>query len=183
MEIFQDLTETQVSSREIFPGKVMHVFEDTVRLPNGALSTREYMRHIGAVCILPLLADGTVLMERQYRYAVGRVLLEIPAGKLDSTHEDHLLAAQRELREETGATAKTWTSLGTFVPACAYSSEAIEMFLAEDLTFGDRELDQDEFLNVERIPLKDLVDQVMAGSIPDAKTQIAILKADKLKRG
>ena len=178
-----ELRETQLSSREIFDGRILHVFEDTVRLPNGAAASREYLRHIGAVCVIPVLEDGSVLVERQYRYLVAQVLTEIPAGKLDTKDEDHLLAAQRELREETGATAERWTSLGLFYPACAYSDEAIEMYLAQGLHFGERHLDADEFLNVARVPLTELVEEVMAGRIPDAKTQIAILKADRLLNG
>lgn len=178
-----ELRETQLSSREIFDGRILHVFEDTVRLPNGAAASREYLRHIGAVCVIPVLEDGSVLVERQYRYPVAQVLTEIPAGKLDTKDEDHLLAAQRELREETGVTAERWTSLGLFYPACAYSDEAIEMYLAQGLHFGERHLDADEFLNVARVPLTELVEEVMAGRIPDAKTQIAILKADRLLNG
>ena len=178
-----ELRETQLSSREIFDGRILHVFEDTVRLPNGAAASREYLRHIGAVCVIPVLEDGSVLVERQYRYPVAQVLTEIPAGKLDTKDEDHLLAAQRELREETGATAARWPSLGLFYPACAYSDEAIEMYLAQGLHFGERHLDADEFLNVARVPLTELVEEVMAGRIPDAKTQIAILKADRLLNG
>ena len=178
-----ELRETQLSSREIFDGRILHVFEDTVRLPNGAAASREYLRHIGAVCVIPVLEDGSVLVERQYRYPVAQVLTEIPAGKLDAKDEDHLLAAQRELREETGATAERWTSLGLFYPACAYSDEAIEMYLAQGLHFGERHLDADEFLNVARVPLTELLEEVMAGRIPDAKTQIAILKADRLLNG
>ena len=178
-----ELRETQLSSKGIFDGRILHVFEDTVRLPNGAAASREYLRHIGAVCVIPVLEDGSVLVERQYRYPVAQVLTEIPAGKLDAKDEDHLLAAQRELREETGATAERWTSLGVFYPACAYSDEAIEMYLAQGLHFGERHLDADEFLNVARVPLTELVEDVMAGRIPDAKTQIAILKADRLLNG
>lgn len=171
------LTERQLDSREIFDGRILHVFEDTVSLPNGKRASREYLRHIGAVCVIPVLENGDVLIERQYRYPVGRVLTEIPAGKLDCKDEDHLLAAKRELREETGVVANEWTSLGVFYPACAYSDEAIEMFLAADIHFTARELDEDEFLNVSRVPLETLYAEVMAGNIPDAKTQIAILKA------
>ena len=103
-----ELRETQLSSREIFDGRILHVFEDTVRLPNGAAASREYLRHIGAVCVIPVLEDGSVLVERQYRYPVAQVLTEIPAGKLDAKDEDHLLAAQRELREETGLPVTLW---------------------------------------------------------------------------
>ncbi|MBQ1264490.1 MAG: NUDIX hydrolase [Oscillospiraceae bacterium] len=182
MENFEQLKETQLSSREIFNGRIMHVFEDTVRLPNGEAASREYMRHVGAVCVIPVFENGDVIMEQQYRYPVGEVITEIPAGKLESKAEDHLLAAQRELREETGCTAKQWTSLGVFYPACAYSDEAIEMFLARDLSMGEQALDEDEFLHVTRIPLTQLLSKVMAGEIPDAKTQIAVLKAAHILR-
>lgn len=180
MSELDELREEQTASREIFDGKILHVFEDTVRLPDGQSASREYLRHIGAVCVIPVLDDGSVLIERQYRYPVGEVLTEIPAGKLDRKDEDHLLAAQRELREETGASADEWTSLGVFYPACAYSDEAIEMYLARGIRFGERHLDKDEFLNVGRAPLTQLVEEVMAGKIPDAKTQIAILKAARI---
>lgn len=179
MEKFENLQEVCVSSRSVFEGRIMHVMEDAVRLPNGEITTREYMRHVGAVCIVPLSDDGCVLMERQFRYALGRVVTEIPAGKLDSKQEDRLAAAKRELREETGAEAESWVSLGLFHPACAYSDETIEMFLARGLSFGAQKLDADEFLNVEKIPLDALVDAVMDGSITDAKTQTAILKTKR----
>lgn len=178
----QELCERQLTSKEIFDGRILHVYDDTVSLPNGKSASREYLRHIGAVCIIPLLHNGDVLVERQYRYPVGQVLTEIPAGKLDSRDEDHLLAAQRELREETGAVAGSWQSLGVFYPACAYSDEAIEMFLARDITFTAGEPDEDEFLNVVRMPLQALYEDVMAGNIPDAKTQIAVLKAYLLQQ-
>ena len=116
-------------------------------------------------------------MERQYRYPVGRVLTEIPAGKLDSKQEDHESAARRELREETGCIADELVDLGVFYPAPAYSDEAIRMFLARGLHMGAQDLDPDEFLNVEYVPLEDLVRQVLAGEIPDVKTQSAVLRA------
>ena len=173
----QELTERQLLSKEIFDGRILHVFEDTVSLPDGKSASREYLRHIGAVCIVPVLENGDVLVERQYRYPIDEVVLEIPAGKLDSKSEDHEAAARRELEEETGYHAETLIPLGKFYPACAYSDETIWMYLAKGLHRGDRHLDEDEFLDVELIPLKDLVQQVLAGQIPDAKTQIAILKA------
>lgn len=175
-----ELVEKRLQSREIFDGRILHVFEDTIRLPNGESASREYLRHIGAVCILPLLENGDVLVERQYRYPVAQVLTEIPAGKLDSRDEDHFLAAQRELREETGAVAQRWQSLGVFYPACAYSDEAIEMFLARDIHFTQRCPDADEFLNVQRVPLQTLYEAVMRGEIADAKTQLAILKVHSM---
>ena len=176
----QDLTETRLSRREIFSGKVLHVVEDTVRLPNGETATREICLHVGAVCVLPLLPDGQVLMERQFRYAHGRVFLEIPAGKLNFAGEDPLEAAKRELREETGAVAGKYTCLGGLDTSPALIDEKITMYLAEDLTFGERALDDDEFLEVERVPLDTLFDMVMRGEIRDAKTQIAVLKVREI---
>ena len=173
----ESLRENQVSSELIFDGKILHLYHDQVSLPNGEGASRELVRHVGAVCVLPITDDGCAVMERQYRYPVDRVLLEIPAGKLDSKAEDHEAAARRELEEETGYRAETLIPLGLFYPACAYSDEAIWMYLAKGLTRGERHLDEDEFLDVELIPLRELVRAVMAGEVPDAKTQIAILKA------
>ena len=178
-----ELRETQLSSREIFDGRILHVFEDTVRLPNGAAASREYLRHIGAVCVIPVLEDGSVLVERQYRYPVDRVITEIPAGKLNDKQEDPLLAAQRELREETGLTASHWESLGIFYPAPAYSDETIHMFLAKGLHLGAQQLDADEFLEVTSVPLADLAEQILRGEIPDLKTQAAVLRAYLMERG
>ena len=176
MEDFKNLQETQLSSQPIFDGDVLHIFKDTIRLPNGKQATREYTVHHGAVCILPLLENGDVLLERQFRYAMGEVLTEIPAGKLDYIGEDPWEAALRELREETGAVASELIPLGPFYPTCAYSTEVIQMFLARGLSFGERELDEDEFLNVFRLPLRELVEKVLNGEIPDAKTQAAALR-------
>ena len=171
-----DLIERQLDSTLIFDGRILHVYDDTVSLPNGHTASRELIRHVGAVCVLPLTDDGNVIVERQYRYPVGRVLTEIPAGKLDSKQEDHESAARRELREETGCIADELVDLGVFYPAPAYSDEAIRMFLARGLHMGAQDLDPDEFLNVEYVPLEDLVRQVLAGEIPDVKTQSAVLR-------
>ena len=148
-----ELEEKTVSSRLIFDGKVVHLYKDTVRLPDGAESVREYVKHIGAVCILPLTDDGEVILERQYRYAVRQILTEIPAGKLDAPGEDPLEAAKRELREETGATAREMIPLGDYYGSPAILGERIRMFLARGLTFGETEFDEDEFLEVFRLPL------------------------------
>ena len=174
------LREVRTGSEEIFNGVILHVQRDTVRLPNGSETIREVIRHIGAVCVIPVLENGDVVMERQYRYPLDRVILEIPAGKLDATDEDRFSAIQRELREETGYTADEWTVLGDFHPAPAYSDEFITMYMARGLRKGDRHLDEDEFLDVYTVPLKDLVEDVMAGRISDAKTQVCILKAARL---
>ena len=176
------LREEFRSREEIFEGKIVHLVKDTVALPNGRTATREMMLHNGAVAILPLFPDGTVLMEYQYRYPMGRVIYEIPAGKLDSREEDPREAALRELREETGYVAGKLTSLGWYIPSPAVLSERIELFLAEELTLGDTELDEDEFLFTERRPLTELCDMVLRGEIEDGKTQTALLKTLLLKK-
>ncbi len=175
-EMFTELKEERISGEMIFEGRVMRVIRDTVRLPNGHESTREVVLHDGAVAVIPLLSDGSILMERQYRYAQGRTVLEIPAGKLDSPDEPPLSAAIRELKEETGATAEKLTYLGLIVPSVAILTEKIHLYLAEGLTFGERKLDEDEFLNVEKIPLEVLLDMTLQGEIQDSKTQIAVMK-------
>lgn len=174
------LRERQLTSEEIFDGIILHVVRDTVALPNGNTSVREVIRHIGAVCVIPVNEKNEVIVERQYRYPLDRVILEIPAGKLDAPDENRLSAIQRELREETGYTASEWTELGDFHPAPAYSDEYISMYLARGLRKGERELDADEFLDVYTVPLSELVDAVMKGEISDAKTQVCILKAARL---
>lgn len=174
------LEEKQLSSKEIYNGCVLHVKEDMVSLPDGKEAKRELIRHIGAVCVIPVDKDNNVIMEHQYRYPISRVVLEIPAGKLDDKNENRLEAAKRELREETGYTADNWIDLGVYIPAPAYSDETINMYLATELHAGERELDDDEFINVQRIPLSELVEMVMSGEIADGKTQIAVLKAARV---
>ena len=177
----KNLIEKQIKREEIFDGRVLHVVRDTVELPNGKPATREVALHIGAVAIIPITDSGDVIIERQYRYPHKRIFLEIPAGKLDSTDEVPLEAARRELREETGATAEKFTYLGKMIPSPAVLSEVIHLYLAEGLSFGERELDDDEFLEVERIPLSKLYEMVLNGEIEDAKTQIAILRAHAMR--
>ena len=174
------LREVQIESENIFDGVILDVKRDQVRLPNGHQSVREVIRHVGAVCIVPVTEDGKVVVERQYRYPIDQVITEIPAGKLDSKEEDRLQAAKRELVEETGITADSWTDMGLYYPAAAYSDEKITMYLAQNLHMGKQHLDEDEFLNVEFVPLEELVDAILTGKITDGKTQAAILKAAML---
>ncbi len=176
------LEETCVSSELIYDGKVLRLFVDQVRLPDGSLSVREYNRHIGAVAVLPLTDEGEVICVRQFRYAHGCVMTEIPAGKLDAPDEDHIEAALRELREETGASCESLTYLGLFRSTPAILDEKIDLYLAEGLTFGETDLDEDEFLDVVRIPLAELVNDVLAGKITDGKTQVAILQTNEILR-
>ncbi len=176
----KDFTEVKVSSKEIYDGFILHVREDKIKLPNGEDASREYIKHIGAVCIVPVTDDGNVIMERQYRYPISRVITEIPAGKLDTYDEDRLEAAKRELREETGYTADEWIDMGLYFPAPAYSDEKITMYMAKGLHKGAQDLDDDEFLNIIEIPLKDLVKDIVSGVITDGKTQVAILKANAI---
>ncbi len=180
MQDFTTLEEVKITSEEIFDGHVVHLFNDTVRLPNGNTGTRETIRHIGAVAIVPMTEDGKVIVERQFRYPMGQVITEIPAGKLDSKTEDRLSAAKRELEEETGFVADEWMELGEYYPAAAYCDEVITMYLARGLHKGTRNLDEDEFLNIREVPLADLVEEIMEGKIADGKTQVAILKVARL---
>ncbi|MBQ8590229.1 MAG: NUDIX hydrolase [Firmicutes bacterium] len=176
MEELKRLEEVMVKSEDIFDGHILHVKFDTVMLPNGNEATRELIRHIGAVAVVPLTDDGKVIVERQFRYPLGQVITEIPAGKLDSFDEDRLEACKRELREETGYVADEWTELGDYHPAAAYTDERITLYLATGLRKGERELDEDEFLDVVEVPLVDLVKDIALGKITDGKTQVAILK-------
>ena len=175
----QDLTEKTRTSQEIYNGRVVHLFRDTVTLPNGKQSVREVIRHSGAVCVIPITDAGEVVMVRQFRYPFATTLLEIPAGKMEQG-ENALACAMRELSEETGAQAEEWTELGVVYPSVAYLDEKIYMYLARGLTFGQTHTDEDEFLNVERHPLGEVLNGVLQGDIPDGKTQIAILKACRL---
>ena len=178
---YDQLKEIPLDSQLIRAGRILDMRLDHVKVYNGSTAARELVRHLGAVCIVPVTDDGQIVLERQYRYPIDRVLTELPAGKLDYPGEDPLEAAKRELREETGFRAKEWVFLGDFYPAAAYSDEHIRMYLARGLIKGD--LDPDENINVFTLPLDKAADAVMHGEIPDAKTQLAVLKtAEYLKR-
>ena len=173
------LEEKTLSTEQKFDGKVVKLFVDRVELENGDTAIREVIKHPGGVCVLPLDEDDNVLMVRQFRYPAHRVLLEIPAGKLEPG-EDHRECGLRELREETGCTCDEFTYLGNLIPTPAYDNEVIHMYLARGLHDGEQDLDEDEFLEVEKIPLKKAVEMVMNNEISDAKTQIALLKTKQL---
>ena len=173
----EHLIETCAASKLVFDGKILHVYVDDINLPNGAMGFREYIKHIGAVAVLPLTDDGKVICVRQYRYAVGQVTLEIPAGKLDAPDEDPREATLRELREETGARCKNLTYLGTYLASPAILDEKINLYLARGLDFGETDPDDDEFIDVEAIPLDKLANMCVRGKIQDGKTIAAVLKA------
>lgn len=169
--------EEKLSSQKVYEGKLLHVYQDMVSLPDAKTASREYIRHVGAVCVVAVTDDRQVIMERQWRYPMGEAVWEIPAGKLDSKQEDPMLAAHRELREETGAIAQEMVYLGQYYPTPAYSDEVIHMYLATGLTFGETERDEDEFMTVETVPLDTVVSAIHEGLVPDGKTQAAILRA------
>ncbi len=178
--LYESLKETFVSREEIFDGYIVHLVRDTVSLPNGVSATREVALHHGAVCVVPVTDEGEIIMERQFRYPFDKVIWEIPAGKLDKDEFDHLEAAKRELREETGYTAEKYTFIGEYYPSPAILSENIHMYIATGLKKGDQELDEDEFLEVIKLPFDKVVDMILSGEITDGKTQTAVLKAKLL---
>lgn len=173
--------ESPVSSELIFDGKVVHLYRDDITLPDGKPAVREYVRHVGAVCVLPLTAEGEVICVRQFRYPFAEVLLEIPAGKLNFRGEDPEDAVRRELREETGARCEKLTYLGKYYGSPAILDECIHMYLAEELSFGETDPDEDEFLETVRLPLSELVSMSMDGRIPDGKTQLAALRVARMR--
>lgn len=182
----EQLTEHRLASQEILKGGFLHAFRDEVRLPDGRQTSREYLVHPGAVMIVPLLerANGTVelVMERQYRYPVGRVITEFPAGKLDPG-ESPLHGARRELVEETGYTAREWARAGVLHPVVAYSTEFIEVWFARGLTAGVRQLDEGEFLEVFNATPEQLYDWCRDGQVTDAKTLIGALWLRNVQSG
>ena len=173
----KNFEEKQISSELIFDGTVVHLYRDTVTLPDGNEGVREYVKHVGAVCIIPITDKGEVVLERQYRYAVGETLTEIPAGKLDSSDEVPYEAALRELREETGIVPSKMTYMGVYYGSPAIMGEKIHMYVAQGLKYGKNSLDSDEFLEVFTLPLDEAVDMVLRGEITDGKTQAALLRA------
>ena len=166
----EHLIERRLASQELFKGKLLHAWCDTVSLPDGGTATREYVIHPGAVVIVPLLDDGRVLLERQFRYPVQQVMIEFPAGKLDLPGEDRLACAQRELLEETGYSAREWAHAGQLHPVISYSTEFIDIWFARGLTGGPRSLDRGEFLDVISATPQELLAWCRDGKVTDAKT-------------
>ena len=172
------LKETPKSSEKIFSGRLIDLYFDHIELPNGKSSTREWIKHPGAVCIVPILPNGNLCLIRQYRYGPRAEFIEIPAGKLD-IGEDPLVCAKRELEEEIGYIAGKLTFLTNIHPAIGFSNEKMWVYLAEDLILSKQNLDQDEFLELYPIPVKKAIDLIYEGKITDVKTVIGILWLDK----
>jgi ADP-ribose pyrophosphatase len=176
------LRETPVSRTELLKGNFLHVVRDTVRLPNGAEATREYVLHPGAVMIIGLLDDGRVVMERQFRHPMQAVMIEFPAGKVDPG-EDRLVCAKRELLEETGYRASEWAFAGRLAPTVAYSDEVIDIWFARGLTLGERALDDGEFLDVIAATPEELKHWCFTGEVIDCKTIIGSMWLHNVLRG
>lgn len=174
-----ELMETTLSSAEKYDGVIVRVRLDQVALENGNTAPREVVTHPGGVAVLPLHSDGTVTVVRQYRYPVQTVLMELPAGKLDSG-EEHRACGLRELEEETGLIPGSFTYLGCLLLSPGYSTEVLHLYLAQDLRQGTQHTDPDEFLALQRLPFTVLLAQVMSGELQDAKTVAAILKTKVL---
>ncbi len=174
-----ELSEKSLSTTKVFDGRLLQVYADRVQLPDGSTSGREYIRHPGGVGIVALTDDGQVLLVRQFRYPYGEVVTEIPAGKRDPG-EEPLTTARRELEEETGMQAACFKPLGAMYPSPGYTDEVDYLYLATGLRPTHAHPDEDEFLDVVSMPLEDALNGVLDGTIPDAKTQIALLKVARL---
>ena len=175
-----DLKEDKINSTKVFSGKLIDLYLDNVRLPNGKKSTREWVNHPGAVCIVPILNNGDILLIRQFRYGPREEFIEIPAGKLDK-NEDPLKCGLRELEEETGYKSNKLTFLTNIHPAIGFSNEKMWMYLAEELELSKKKLDEDEFLELLPTPLNQAIEWVFSGKITDVKTIIGIMWMKELK--
>lgn len=176
------LSEETLNVEEIFKGMILNVTRDTVRLENGEKATREVIHHNGGVCVVPLTDKGEVIFVRQFRYPFQKALLEVPAGKLEKG-ESPRICGERELKEEAGAVASEFIYLGCLYPTVAYDTEIIHMYMAKGLNFSTQDLDDDEFLDVEKIPLEKAFKMAMLNEIPDSKTQLAIIKTYLIEKG
>lgn len=176
------LKETQLVSEQMFKGSFLDVRRDTVRLPNGHSASREYIVHPGACVLIPLLDNGDVVLEKQFRYPVGREMIELPAGKLD-LNEDPLMCALRELREETGYSAAEWAYAGCMHLAIAYSTEVIHIYFVRGLVLGERALDEEEFLDVFTAPAEQLIAWCADGTVTDAKSVTCALHLQQFLSG
>lgn len=176
------LHEQQLSTTKVYSGKLLHVHRDEVRLPDGNTSVREYIRHPGAVVVLPLTDAGELILERQHRYALGRDFIEVPAGKIDPG-EQTLACAQRELLEETGYTARDWRYVTTVYPCIGFADEKLTYYLAKGLEFVGHRRDEDEFLEIFSLPMEQALAMVKTGEICEVKTVIALFWLEKILAG
>ena len=176
-----ELNETTLSSQQVFDGRLLKVYRDEVELSNGGTSSREFVHHPGGAAVVALDGDGNVYLERQFRYPYRKVVTEIPAGKLEPG-EDPFDAIQRELSEEIGAQAGRWNPLGCIMPSVGYTDEMLYLYLARDLSFGARHLDQGEFLEPFKLPFHEALAMAADGRLSDAKTVCALFRADRLMR-
>lgn len=177
--MYEDITEILSGRKRVFDGAIIHVDHMTTLLPNGKTALREVAVHVGASAIVPVDADGNVYLVRQYRAPLERVTLEIPAGKLDGVGEDRQIAAVRELREETGFSAEKWDKLTDMATTPGFCSEVITIYLARGLKSGQTDFDDDEFLNLVKLPLKEAVAMAVSGAICDSKTICGLLLAER----
>lgn len=172
----EKLVEKTITSEKVFGGRLLHVFFDEVRLPDGGTSTREYIKHPGASAVVPIFENGDVMMVKQFRYPMGQIFYEVPAGKIDA-HETADDTAARELREEAGLTCRKFQYVGHFYPGIGYSDEIIHIYLAWDITSFKQQTDVDEFVINTRLPFTEAIDMVHSGEIADGKTVISLLRS------
>lgn len=172
----QKLVELTLSSKEIFKGKLLHVFLDEARLPDGSVSTREWFKHPGASAVVPVFKNGDIMLVRQFRYPVSQIFYEVPAGKIDSG-ENPDTTAERELKEEAGLSCQNFDYVGHFYPAIGYTDEIIHFYVAWNIEEKlNQQMDTDEFMLKERMPFREAVEMVYNGEITDGKTTIALLR-------
>lgn len=172
------LIESTVSSKKVFNGKLLHVFYDEAKLPNGETSSREWIKHPGASAIVPVFGNGDVMLINQFRYPAQQIFLEVPAGKIDSGENPHQTAI-RELKEETGLSTGELHYIGHFFPAIGYANEVIHIYVAMDLSYEEDATDDDEFVQKERLPLASAIEMIYSGEINDGKTMCCLLRAQK----
>jgi ADP-ribose pyrophosphatase len=180
--VLKNLEESPIASETVYRGGFLEVKRDRVRLPDGSESAREYVVHPGAAVMVPLLDDGRILIERQYRYPLRTVFVEVPAGKRDPG-ESFIQTARRELLEETGYVAREWAFLTRLHPAIGFADEVLEIYLCRGLTHQGRQLDEGEFLEIEAVTLDWLLDELVAGRLTDVKTHIVTLWLDRIRSG
>lgn len=171
-----NLVERKLTSQKVFSGRLLHVYFDEVELPDGAISTREWIKHPGASAVVPIFENGDVMMIKQFRYPMSQIFYEVPAGKIDPDEEAGT-TARRELEEEAGLTCQQFQYIGHYYPGIGYSDEIIHLYVAWDIASFKQKTDDDEFVINERLPFKEAVNMVHKGEISDGKTMVAILRA------